>query len=80
MMYDYSILPLTRVSSRYDNQKFPLHTLTTLSGHSRELTAEYYNDGKHRHASSYMVWQYTIGGWGRIDKNRRSEDIFPVHL
>jgi len=80
MIYDFSDLPLTRVSSRYDERKLHLHAITTLSGHSRELTRDYYNDGKRPHVSSYMVWQYTIGGRGRIDKNHRSEDILPGAL
>jgi AraC family transcriptional regulator len=77
MIYDFSALPLIRVDSRYKDRKFHLHALTALSGHSRETTVDYYLDGNRRHVSSYMVWQYTISGRGRIKKNRKSEDILP---
>jgi len=80
MTYDFSNLPFVRVSSRYEDRKFPLHALTILSGHSREITSDYYNGGKRQHTPSYIVWQYTIGGQGCIDKNRRSEDILPGTL
>jgi len=77
MIQDFHHLPLIRVSSRYEERKVPLHALTTLCGHSRETRESYYNDGKRRHAPNYMVWQYTIGGKGRIEKNSVGEDILP---
>lgn len=80
MIYDFSDLPFIRHNSRYEDRKLHLHALTTLSGHSRETAKDYYNDGKRRHAPSYLVWQYTIGGRGRIVKNNKSEDILPGSL
>jgi len=76
MAYDFSDLPLIRVNSRYEDRRFPLHTLTNLCGHSRETTREYYNHGKRKDAE-YMVWQYTIGGRGCIEKNHSKSDITP---
>jgi AraC-like DNA-binding protein len=67
MEQDFSGLPLIRLSSRYSSRKFPLHALTVLSGHSRETSTAYYNDGKTNDISSYAVWQYTISGRGVID-------------
>ncbi|MDR3147884.1 MAG: AraC family transcriptional regulator [Treponema sp.] len=79
MEQDFSALPLTRVSSRYSLRQFPLHALTVLSGHSRETSAAYYNDGR-READSYAVWQYTIAGRGRIDLKEKSLDLSPGSL
>jgi AraC-like DNA-binding protein len=79
MEYDFSWLPLTRVVSRYSDRKFPLHTLTVLSGHSRETSPDYYNDGM-KEPDSYAVWQYTIAGRGRLDSKEKSQDLLPGSL
>jgi AraC-like DNA-binding protein len=80
MIPDFSALPMTHVSSRYSSRKFPLHALTVFSGHSRETSAAYYNDGKAGDVSSYAVWQYTISGRGRIDLPGGSRDLLPGSL
>jgi AraC-like DNA-binding protein len=77
---NFSDLPLIRINSRYEDRKFPLHSLTVLSGHSWESTKDYYNDGKRKNMLSFTVWQYTISGRGRIDKNNESMDIMPGTL
>jgi AraC-like DNA-binding protein len=77
MDLDFFSLPLTRKSTRYSSRVFPLHTLTLLSGHSRETATDYYNDGRRRNAGYYTVWQYTISGRGRIKIDRQSRDILP---
>jgi AraC-like DNA-binding protein len=79
MKYDFAAFPLTRVMSRYSVRKFPLHALTVLSGHSREISSGYYNDGKEE-LSSYAVWQYTIAGRGRIETKEKSLDLPPGSL
>jgi AraC-like DNA-binding protein len=76
----FAQLPLTRLPSRYSSRKFPLHTLTVLSGHSNETSVNYYNDGKNREVSSYGVWQYTLAGRGRIDLKDGSHDLLPGSL
>ncbi|AEF81859.1 putative transcriptional regulator, AraC family [Leadbettera azotonutricia ZAS-9] len=80
MELDFSSLPLIRKNSRYSNRKFPLHTLTSLSGHSRETDTSYYNDCRRRGISYYMVLQYTLSGRGRIDLKDRSRDLLPGSL
>jgi len=79
MEHDFSAFPLTRVTSRYSIRKFPLHALTVLSGHSRETQPAYYNDGR-KELGSYAVWQYTIGGRGRLDIKETSRDLLPGSL
>lgn len=76
----FSELPIIRFSSRYSSRKFPLHALTVLSGHSNEISASYYNDGKTKDVSSYAVWQYTLAGKGRIDLKTDSQDLLPGSL
>ncbi|MDR1106608.1 MAG: AraC family transcriptional regulator [Treponema sp.] len=80
MKPDFSALPIVRMSSRYSSRKFPLHALTVLSGHSRETSAAYYNDGKTREVSAYAVWQYTLSGRGRIDLRDGRRDLPPGSL
>jgi AraC-like DNA-binding protein len=72
---DFSKLPVIRLPSRYSSRKFPLHSLTVLSGHCRETGAEYYNDGRAKDLSSYSVWQYTVSGRGRIDIKGGGRDL-----
>jgi AraC-like DNA-binding protein len=84
MEQDFLTFPLTRVTSRYSIKKFPLHTLTVLSGHSRETSRAYYNDGR-KEDGPYAVWQYTIGGRGRMDtevssRDGTSRDLLPGSL
>jgi AraC-like DNA-binding protein len=79
MEYDFSSLPMKRVSSKYSSRKVPLHALTVLSGHSRETGTAYYNDGK-KELSSYAVWQYSVSGRGRLDQPGRSRDLLPGSL
>ena len=76
----FSQLPIIRLSSRYSSRKFPLHALTVLSGHSIEISGDYYNDGKTKDVSSYGVWQYTLSGKGRIDLKTGSHDLLPGSL
>jgi AraC-like DNA-binding protein len=76
----FAQLPIIRLPSRYSSRKFPLHTLTVLSGHSNETSLNYYNDGKKREVSSYGVWQYTLAGRGRIDLKDGSHDLPPGSL
>jgi AraC-like DNA-binding protein len=77
----FSDLPLIRLSSRYSSRKFPLHALTILSGHSRETSPDYYNDGmKTEVLSYYAVWQYTISGRGRIECREGKKDLLPGSL
>jgi AraC-like DNA-binding protein len=80
MDLDFSNLPLTRKSTRYSSRVFPLHALTLLSGHSRETTTDYYNNGRCRDLTCYTVWQYTISGRGRIEINGQGQDILPGSL
>ncbi|MDR2071299.1 MAG: AraC family transcriptional regulator [Treponema sp.] len=80
MKYDFSALPFIRVLSQYPNRKYPLHILTSLSGHSRETESSYYNDEKNQDLPPYAVWQYTINGKGRLDGKGRSRDIPPGSL
>ncbi|MDR1899299.1 MAG: helix-turn-helix transcriptional regulator [Treponema sp.] len=80
MKYNFSTLPVIRLSSRYSSRKFPLHALTALSGHSRETSAAYYNDGKTKDVSSYVVWQYTVSGRGAIDVKDGRIDLLPGSL
>jgi AraC-like DNA-binding protein len=80
MSLDFSALPETKISSRYSSRKFPLHAMTVFSGHSRETSASYYNDGKAGDISSYAVWQYTISGRGRIDLPAGPQDLLPGSL
>ncbi|MDR1421157.1 MAG: AraC family transcriptional regulator [Treponema sp.] len=80
MKPDFSALPILRLSSRYSSRKFPLHALTVLSGHSRETSAAYYNDGKTNEVSAYAVWQYTLSGRGRIDLREGQRDLLPGSL
>jgi AraC-like DNA-binding protein len=79
MEQDFSAFPLTRVSSRYSSRRFPLHALTVLSGHSRETSSAYYNDGR-KEADSYAVWQYTIAGRGCLDLKGKTLDLPPGSL
>jgi AraC-like DNA-binding protein len=79
MEQDFSTFPLTKVTSRYSIRNFPLHALTVLSGHSRETSTAYYNDGK-KELNSYGVWQYTIGGRGRLDTKETSRELLPGSL
>jgi AraC-like DNA-binding protein len=79
MEYDFSALPMKRVSSKYSSRKFPLHALTLLSGHNRETSAAYHNDGR-QEPSSYAVWQYSLSGRGRLDLRDRSWDLRPGSL
>jgi AraC-like DNA-binding protein len=78
--HDFSSLPIQQVASRYSSRKFPLHALTILSGHSRETTEDYYNDGKAKDVSSYVVWQYTVSGRGCIELENRHCDLLPGSL
>jgi AraC-like DNA-binding protein len=80
MEQDFSALPIVRLSSRYSSRKFPLHALTVLSGHSRETSTSYYNDGKTEDLFSYAVWQYTISGRGIIDLKKDRRDLLPGSL
>jgi AraC-like DNA-binding protein len=75
----FSQLPLIEVSSRYSIRKFPLHILTILSGHSDE-TSQYCQDSKNKEYMSYVVWQYTLSGKGRINLNDTCYDLFPGSL
>jgi len=78
VLYDFSDLPLNRVYSRYEDRRYPLHALTNLCGRSRETAKDYYNNGKLKDVSaSYMVWQYTTGGRGCIEKNHNTKSILP---
>ncbi|MDR2375265.1 MAG: AraC family transcriptional regulator [Treponema sp.] len=77
---DLAALPFAQVSSRYSSRKYPLHALTILSGHNREMGTEYYNKGNRRDLSYYTVWQYTISGRGRIDTANRSQELLPGSL
>jgi AraC-like DNA-binding protein len=76
----FSDLPIRRMSSRYSSRKFPLHALTVLSGHSRETSPDYYNDGKKNEESSWAVWQYTISGRGRIEYREEKKELLPGSL
>jgi AraC-like DNA-binding protein len=78
--YNFSSLPITKLSSRYSSRKFPLHALTILSGHSRETTEDYYNDSKTMDMSSHVVWQYTISGRGCIELENGYRDLLPGSL
>ncbi|MDR1635712.1 MAG: AraC family transcriptional regulator [Treponema sp.] len=80
MDLDFSSLPLARKSTRYSSRVFPLHALTLLSGHSRETSTDYYNNGRRRDFGYYAVWQYTIGGRGRIKMGGQDRDILPGSL
>jgi AraC-like DNA-binding protein len=76
----FSDLPIKRMSSRYSSRKFPLHVLTVLSGHSRETSPDYYNDGTKNEDPSYAVWQYTVSGRGRIEYREEKKELFPGSL
>jgi AraC-like DNA-binding protein len=80
MSWDFSTLPLTKIPSRYPDRKIPLHALTVLSGHCREASEDYVNDGTSRNVTYYSVWQYTIAGRGRLDKKNKSIDVLPGML
>jgi AraC-like DNA-binding protein len=77
---DFASLPITKHASRYSSRKFPLHALTILSGHSKETTEDYYNDGKTKALPSYAVWQYTISGRGCIELGNNHYDLLPDSL
>lgn len=78
-MKDFSVFPFSKISLRHSNRAFPLHALTLLSGHSRETSADYCNDGK-KEKNPYAVWQYTIAGRGRIDGQNTLQDLLPGDL
>lgn len=80
MEQDFSTLPVMRLSSRYSSRKFPLHALTVLSGHSRETSTAYYNDGRAQDLSSYAVWQYTVSGRGAINLKDGCRDLLSGSL
>ncbi|MDR1862472.1 MAG: AraC family transcriptional regulator [Treponema sp.] len=77
---DFSELPLTKQSSRYSSRKFPLHAMTIMFGHSRETTADYYNDGKAMDGSSHAAWQYTLSGRGCLELEGNRRDLLPGSL
>ncbi|GHU67345.1 hypothetical protein FACS189447_09450 [Spirochaetia bacterium] len=77
MEYDFSNLPLIRVNSRYLDREFPLHSLSVLTGRSRETQTSYYNDGKRKDLTYYSVWQYTTSGRGKITVKEKSRDVLP---
>jgi AraC-like DNA-binding protein len=78
--YDFSALPLKRQVSRYPGRNFPLHSLTVLSGHSRETGAAYYNDCRLVTGPPYGVWQYTLSGRGCIESRETRRDLLPGSL
>ena len=74
---DFSSLPLEKFPSRYQNRKFPLHALTILSGHCRETSTDYYNDGQAKDYGLHAAWQYTLAGKGRLDIRGKSHELLP---
>jgi AraC-like DNA-binding protein len=76
----FADLPLIKLPSHYSSRKFPLHAMTILSGHCRETSAEYYNDGKKMETAAHAAWQYTVSGKGCLEIESGCRDLFPGSL
>jgi AraC-like DNA-binding protein len=74
-------LPQKNCPLSYSNRKYPLHAITNLTGHSIETSPDYrHNNTAAGNSSSYVAWQYTLKGKGRIDLADGSRDLLPGSL
>ena len=54
--------------------------MTILSGHCRETSPEYYNDGTTIRGNHHVAWQYTLSGRGQLQNGFRDWNLLPGSL
>ena len=55
----------------------PLHSMLTSCGHSRKTSTDYNWHGLKRGKTEFILWQYTIRGFGRLEYEGKSFELTP---
>jgi AraC-like DNA-binding protein len=77
MLKEIRMLGYKESSMVFPARTVPLHSMLTSCGHSLKTSTDYSWDGLKRGKTEFILWQYTVGGFGRLEYEGKSYDLTP---